>query len=347
MNLMSSIATSMLAIQTSGDKGGGLWMPPSGSTIAETIDWMFFFIYWICVFFFVLICAIMVWFIVKYRRGDGRKAEVTSTHNTPLELTWTIIPLILVIAIFYMGLDGYVDMTGTPKNAYEVNVVGQQWSWQFNHRNGVSDANLLTVPVRRPVKLIMTSQDVLHSVFIPAFRVKQDAVPGRYTYLWFEAKEPGTYQLFCSEYCGTEHSQMTARVEVLEHDEFEAAMTKRANILDELTIADYPAYFLKYLYPRCVSCHNLDETPKQGPGFGQTHRLWGQSRVMDDGREVTVDENYIRKSMLNPQADVVANMTGKMVTFQGQISDKQVTAIIEFMKRLNEVVDEQGKPIAQ
>ena len=188
---------------------------------------------------------------------------------------------------------------------------------------------------------------MLHAVFIPAFRVKQDLVPGRYTYLWFEAPEPGMHQLFCAEYCGTEHSQMTAMVEVLAPDEFEREMERRANILDTLTRDQYPTYFLDRIYPRCVSCHLLTEAVKQGPGFAQTHRLWGKTRVMTDGREVTVDENYIRKSVLNPQADVVANTPGVMTTFQGQLTDLQIEAIIEFLKRMNEFVDEQGERIEQ
>ena len=140
---------------------------------------------------------------------------------------------------------------------------------------------------------------------------------------------------------------MTAMVEVLPPDEFEREMERRANILDTLTRDEYPTYFLDRIYPRCVSCHLLTETVNQGPGFAQTHRLWGKSRVMEDGREVIVDENYIRKSILNPQADVVANMQGVMTTFQGQLTDLQIEAIIEFLKRMNEFVDEQGERIEQ
>ncbi|MCP3902746.1 MAG: cytochrome c oxidase subunit II [Planctomycetes bacterium] len=337
--------TSMLAtvpVPTGQDVGGGFWLPPSHSTAAESVDWVFYLIYWICVFFFLLIMVLMGWFIYKYRRRPGVAAEKTVTHHTALELAWTIIPLILVIMIFYVGLKGYVNLVEPPKNAYEVNVTGQQWSWNFEHRNGVADANLLTVPVNRPVKLIMTSTDVLHSVFIPSFRVKQDVVPGRYTYLWFEAKEPGLYQLLCSEYCGTDHSQMTATVEVLPQEEFEAVMEIRSRVFDTTPIEEYPSLFLARLYPRCAACHTLDDTIKQGPGFRQTYQLWGSERLLDDGRKVKVDENYIRKSLLNPQADIVPGVPGKMTTFQGQLKEREIIAVIEFFKRLDEVVDEQG-----
>jgi cytochrome c oxidase subunit 2 len=341
MTLLNSLLATV-PVPTGKDVGGGFWLPPGHSTVAESIDWVFYLIYWICVFFFVLIMALMAWFIYKYRRRPGVAAEKTVTHHTVLELTWTIIPLILVIMIFYIGLQGYVELYQPPKNSYEVQVTGQQWSWNFEHRNGASDANLLTVPVNRPVKLTMTSTDVLHSVFIPAFRVKQDVVPGRYTYLWFEATEPGLYQLLCTEYCGTDHARMTATVEVLPPEEFEVVIAERAAIFDTAPIEEYPTLFLERIYPRCVSCHNLDDSINQGPGFRQTHQLWGSERLLDDGRKVTVDENYIRKSMLNPQADIVPGVPGKMTTFQGQLTEKQIQAIIEFFKRMDEVVDEQG-----
>jgi cytochrome c oxidase subunit 2 len=329
-----------------GDAGGGFWLPPQSSTVAGPTDAIFYLILWICVFFFVLIVALMALFVVKYRRREGGPPEKTASHNTPLELTWTIIPLILVIVIFYVGLKAYADVIQAPANAYEVWVTGQQWSWNFKHRNGAEDAKVLTVPAGRPVRLIMTSTDVLHALFIPAFRVKQDLVPGRDTFLWFETPDTGQrqyHQIFCAEYCGKEHSLMTATLLVLPPEEFEAEITAQANVLDDLPIEEYPKFFLERIYPRCQSCHRLDAAPNQGPGFWETHTLWGKERTLKDGRKVVVDEEYVRKSLLNPQGDVVAGMPGVMTTFQGQLSDKQIRVVQEFLKRAHEVIDSEGK----
>jgi cytochrome c oxidase subunit 2 len=344
MTFLGNTLNAMLAM-AAGDAGGGFWMPPRASTIAESIDWVFFFIYWICVFFFVLIMGLMIVFIVKYRRrAEGEGAASNITHHTPLEITWTVIPLILVIAIFFMGLRSYVDLVEAPKNAYEVNVTGQQWSWLFEHRNGATDDRILKVPAGRPVKLIMTSQDVLHAMFIPAFRVKQDLVPGRFTYLWFEAMEPGTHQLFCAEYCGTAHSQMAGFVEVLPPDEFERQIEEDARWLDEVPDEQLHKAGLR-LYSRCASCHTLDGTNLIGPSFRETHENWGKPRVMQDGRSVTIDENYIQNSILNPAGDIVANYPNQMPSFAGQLDTRAVQAISEFIKRLDEVVDASGNPI--
>jgi cytochrome c oxidase subunit 2 len=339
MNLLGTLlnATASLA----GDTGGGFWMPPQASTVAGRLDAVFYLIYWICVFFFVLIVGIMIVFLIKYRRREGRSAEVTATHNTPLELTWTIIPLILVVAIFYVGLDGYVDMIQAPQNSYEVNVTGKQWSWLFEHRNGATDDQVLKVPAGRPVRLVMTSDDVLHAFFVPAFRVKQDLVPGRYTYIWFQADEPGRHQIFCAEYCGDDHSQMVAFVEVLPPDEFERQIAEDARWLDSYT--DEQLYKAGYrLFSRCASCHTLDGSRGIGPSWRETHDMWGQERVLKGGGSVTIDENYIRESILNPGAEIVEPYPNQMASFAGQLREREITAIIEFIKRLDEVVDEQG-----
>lgn len=342
-SLLSLAAAAIATAPPDMNSGGTFWMPPSASTIADPVDRIFYFIYWLSVFFFVLIVALMIWFTVKYRRPAGTPAGDAPSHHTQLEVTWTVIPLILAVILFYVGLKGYADMANVPQNAYEVNVTAQKWSWNFQHKEyGVQESGVLDVPAGRPVKLVMRSTDVLHSFFVPAFRCKQDVVPGRYTTVWFEAKEPGSYQAFCTEYCGTDHSQMTATVHAWDPADFERVMTKKENFLDELDPKDYPAYFLDYIYPRCVSCHNLDKAVKQGPGFGETASLWGKGRVMADGREVAVDENYVRRSMLEPQADIVANMPGVMATFQGQLTEKQIDAIIEFLKNYDSVLDENG-----
>ena len=326
--------------------GRSFWLPPAVSSEASQIDWVFYLIYWISVFFFVLIVGLMTYFVVKYRREKGLTHAPTPTHHTPLELTWTIIPLILVLGIFWVGFKGYVNLVEVPANAYEVDVTAQKWNWQFTHRNGANEINILRVPVGRPVKLIMNSTDVLHSLFIPAFRVKQDVVPGRYTYLWFQAERAGTYQLFCTEYCGTQHSQMTAMVIVYEEDDFQREITEAANWLDPVTEDQLHIAGLR-VFARCASCHSLQEGVRMtGPSFWELHDNWGMDRQMEGGHTRTVDENYIRESILQPQLDIVATYPRSMPSFQGQLREKELRALINFVRRLDEVIDRKGKPVA-
>ncbi len=335
------------AVHTNDRDPSSFWMPPQASTIAEPVDQIFAFVYWLNVVCFVLIVALMIFFAIKYRRAPGERAGKMVNHHLPLEITWTVIPLIIVTVLFWAGLKAYADMTEVPKNAYEIQVTAQKWAWTFEHRNGAVESNReLHVPVGRPVKFTMSSRDVLHSMFIPSFRVKQDVVPGRYTSLWFEAKETGSYQIFCAEYCGTDHARMTAIVNVLPEEEFQAKIADIANEIKTLAIEDYPDYFLRRIYPRCESCHTLDRSTNQGPGFAVTAGHWGTERPLRTGTAV-VDENYIRESMLNPQAKIVPDMPGTMTTFQGAIKEKEILASIEFFKRFSEYVDENGQRIGQ
>ena len=189
------------------------FFPVQNSTFAPTVDALFYLIFWISTFFFVLIMGLMVFFMIKYRRIDGVEPEQSPGHNTTLELSWSILPALIVLVIFGWGFAGYVDMRTPPEDSYEINVTASMWSWQFRYPTGaISDK--LHIPVNTPVKVIMQSKDVLHSLFVPAFRVKQDVVPGRYTGLWFEAKNPGVFDLFCAEYCGKKHSDMITKVVV-------------------------------------------------------------------------------------------------------------------------------------
>lgn len=347
MTFLSLLATAVAPIDN--NIADSFWLPPQASSVAEPVDKIFYLIYWICVFFFVLIVVLMTWFVIKYRRRDvSQKAEKAPTHNTPIEVTWTVIPLLLVIGIFYMGLTTYAEMIEPPANAYEVYATGQKWAWTFDHRNGASETNLLRVPAGRPVKLIISSTDVLHAVFIPAFRLKQDAVPGRYTTLWFETEdsdEPVQYQLFCAEYCGEEHSRMTATVRVVPEEQFEKEILEAATGWKDLPVEELKYYAYEKLYARCVSCHTLDGSVKQGPSFWETHNNWGKERVLKDGSSVTVDENYVRNSILNPAGQIVEGFPNVMPTFQGQLKERQVLALVEMIKHLDEIVDEKGNEL--
>jgi cytochrome c oxidase subunit 2 len=353
--LVSSAIAAVVTVVLAVAAGVHFWFPEQASTVAHSVDLVFNIITWISIFFFVLIVILMGYFMVKYRRLEPTtRATSNVTHNTPLELTWTIIPLILVIGIFYAGMMGYLNLRHSPLGAYEVQVDAQRWSWNFSHRNGCSEPNILRVPVGRPVKLLMQSSDVLHAAYIPAFRVKQDIVPGRITTLWFECNKPGTYDLFCAEYCGKDHSQMHALVIAYEQQEFEAMLQECAdwakNTPDEALYTKVP----QRIFPRCASCHSLDGKSGTGPTWrGVWHEIETGNIVFTDGTKLAdlmgpgkmfaSPEDYIRRSILNPQEKVVMNFSGAMPTFQGQLKDREIMAVIEFIKRLDEF-DDAGKP---
>ncbi len=194
------------------------WMPPQSSTFASDVDFVFYFIYWVSAVFFVVIAGLMFLFIFRHRAKDpGAAAPATVTHNNTLEIAWTVLPALLLVPMFWWGFTGFMDMRTPPADTFDINVAAQKWNWAFTYPNGIEHEEL-HVWVGRPTKLIMNSSDVLHSLYIPAFRVKRDVVPGRYSFLWFEATQAGTYDLFCTEYCGTSHSDMNARVIVHESE---------------------------------------------------------------------------------------------------------------------------------
>jgi cytochrome c oxidase subunit 2 len=305
---------------------GSFWMPPQVSTVAHSVDWLFNFILAISVFFFVLIVVLMVVFVLKYRRREGEEAAPSPSHNLPLEITWTAIPVVIVIVIFFFGFKGFLDMATPPANAYEILVEGQKWNWNFTYPNGYVDANL-HVPVDRPVQLVMSSADVIHSLYVPAFRIKMDLVPGRYSKAWFEATEPGEYDLFCAEYCGTSHSDMLARVVVHPPGEFEPWLEKASNFLETMSPVD--AGRKLFQVRGCMQCHSMDGSPKTGPTL---LGVFGRVESMADGSTITVDENYIRQSILEPNAQVVAGFEPVMPTYQGRLNDAEIMAIIEYLK---------------
>lgn len=311
------------------DDGSSFWMPPQVSTVAESVDWLFNFILAISVFFFLLIVVVMVIFVIKYRHREGHEAEASPTHNLALEITWTSIPVVLVIVIFVFGFKGFLDMSTPPANAYEILVEGQKWNWSFTYPNGYVDADL-HVPVDRPIRLVMSSQDVIHSLYIPSFRIKRDVVPGRYAKVWFEATEPGEYDLFCAEYCGTSHSDMIAHVIVHPVGEFETWLEKASNFLETMTPMD--AGRKLFQVRGCQQCHSVDGSAKTGPSL---LGVFGHEQALADGSSVVADENYIRESVLEPQAKVVAGFDPVMPTYQGRLSDPEIMAIIEYLKSLD------------
>lgn len=306
------------------------FFPKASSTTAGSVDDLFYFILWISIFFFAIIVGVMILFLVKYRARPGVGPQPSPSHNNALEIGWSVFPGLLLGVIFFWGFTGYLDMRQAPDDAYEIQVVAKKWSWSFVYPNGHVD-NDLHVPVDRPVKLVMSSDDVIHSLYIPAFRLKMDVVPGKYTQTWFEANSPGDYVLFCAEYCGTQHSTMLARVIVHPSGEFEPWLEDAANFLERMTPEEAGA--LLYTRRGCVQCHSVDGKAMTGPTF---YNAFGTTQSMADGSQVSVDENYIRESILEPQAKVRAGYKPVMPTYQGQLKNEEIAALISYIKSLSE-----------
>ncbi|NUQ61616.1 MAG: cytochrome c oxidase subunit II [Pirellulales bacterium] len=307
---------------------GGYWLPPPDSSTAGDVDRVFYFILGVASFFFVLIVALMCLFVILYRRRPGVEAPGSASHNNLLEITWTIIPVILVVIMFYMGFTTYLDIRTSPRQAYDIRVVGQKWSWVFSYPNG-HVAPELHVPVDRPVRLTMTSEDVIHSLFIPAFRVKMDLVPGRYTTTWFHPLRAGTYDLYCTEYCGTGHSDMLSKVVVHKPGEFETWLEQAANLLASMTPVEAGAELTRR--NGCLTCHSTDGTAKVGPSF---KGIYGQRHTFTNGTSAEVDDNYIRQSILEPMALIRQGYQPAMPTYKGRLKDQEITAIIEYIESL-------------
>jgi len=300
-----------------------LW-PENASTNAGNVDALYIFLLLVSGIMTVLIFAVLTAFAVRFRKRRGQRA-VQIEGSTHLEITWSIIPFCVMLVFFVWGAVIFFQERTPPQDATEVYTVAKQWMWKFEHKGGQREINELHVPVGRDVKMIMTSQDVIHSFFVPAFRLKQDVVPGRYTTLWFRATKAGTYHLFCSQYCGTQHSGMVGWVTVMEPRDYEAWMSGGAG--NQPLAVTGEKLFTEL---GCVTCHRSD-TQGRGPNLVG---VFGKPVLLEDGRTVTADENYIRESILEPAAKIVQGFKPVMPTFQGQLSDEQLNALVEYVKSL-------------
>ncbi|HEY3619778.1 MAG TPA: cytochrome c oxidase subunit II [Candidatus Sulfotelmatobacter sp.] len=301
-----------------------LW-PDRASTAAANVDALFIFLLIVSGLMTLLIFVALTYFAARYRHRRGVPAEQIE-GSIPLELTWSIIPFFVFMVIFAWGAVVYFKGRTPPRDSTEVYVVAKQWMWKLEHAEGQREINELHVPVGRDVKLIMTSQDVIHSFFVPAFRMKQDVLPGRYTVAWFRATKPGTYHLFCAEYCGTQHSGMIGSIVVQEPAQYEAWMSGGTSgplsASGEKIFAELG----------CVTCHRTD-TQGRGPNL---QGVFGKPVLLTDGRTVTADENYIRESILDPGAKVVNGFKPVMPTFQGLVSEEQLNALVAYVKSLSQ-----------
>jgi cytochrome c oxidase subunit 2 len=310
---------------------GFQFFPEQASTFAERVDTLYWFLIAVSGFFSALIVILIVFFAIKYRRRPGRHAEQTQTILA-LEVVWTIIPTILVLVMFIWGSVVYLDESVPPQGAQDIYVVGKQWMWKIQHTNGRREINELHVPVGRAVKLTLASEDVIHSFFIPAFRVKQDAVPGQYRTMWFEATKPGEYHLFCAEYCGTNHSRMIGRVVVMEDIAYQQWL---GGYTEQTPVQEGQQLFVQF---DCASCHETGRR-QRAPQLGG---LFGTQVPLTNGRTVVFDESYIRESIINPDAKVVQGFPpGIMPSFRRQLTEEQILALIAYIKSLSQPADQQ------
>jgi cytochrome c oxidase subunit II len=303
------------------------FFPQQASTQAGEVDAIYFFMVALTAFFSILIAGLVIFFAIRYRRRHRNEVGHAIHGSLALELLWTIIPFFIVMVMFGWGAKVFFNLYRPPTGAMEVYVVGKQWMWKVQHMDGQREINELHIPVGRAVKLTMGSEDVIHSYFIPAFRVKADVIPGRYNTLWFKATKPGNYHLFCAEYCGTKHSGMIGTIVAMEPADFQAW-------LGGGRAADSPVAAGEKLFQdlTCNTCHRTD-TQGRGP---MLTGVFGKQVELQSGGVVTADEAYIRESIVNPQAKIVAGFQPIMPTFQGLVSEEQLLQLIAYVKSLSQ-----------
>ncbi|MDF3823049.1 cytochrome c oxidase subunit II, partial [Leptospira sp. 96542] len=300
--------------------------------IAKEVDLLYAFLIISSLVSFVILIGGMTWFLVKFKRTSPDQKSAYITHNNFAEFLWSFIPLLIMMAIFYWGMVIFEKLRVPPQDvAVEIHVTAEQWAWTYKYANGKefysASEDPLVVPVGKATKLILTSKDVIHSFYVPAFRTKQDAVPGKFTQLWFEPNQVGDFIVFCTEYCGTKHSGMMIKIKAVSSEDFAAwyHADKKA--------AESPADKGKLLFAQkaCVSCHSLDGSRVVGPSM---KGLFGSNRKFTDGSQTMADENYLRESILVSGAKIVESYQPAMPVFQGSLSDEEVSDLIEYIKTI-------------
>lgn len=310
-------------------------MNSEASNYVSSTDSAFFFIIGISVLFLIGITGTMIYFIYRYNQKRNPVATQLHGSNT-LEIVWTVIPTILVLIMFFYGWKGYAPMRNAPKDAMQIKATARMWSWMFEYENGIK-TDTLYVPENKAVSLELISLDVIHSLYIPAFRIKEDVVPGRGDHMWFISKEVGEYELFCTEYCGLSHSYMLTEVKVMPQNDFNAWYARMADTTQKQVAASNPAAEGKRLTEvnGCVACHSTDGTKIVGPSY---KGVYGHTvTVVTDGkeREIVADDDYIKRSIYEPDADLVKGYAkGQMVSYKSQLSDADVAKIIAYLKTL-------------
>jgi len=298
--------------------------PPQASSIAPQVDNLYFFIVGVTAFFAVLVSALVMYFAIKYRDDSGLKVGADIHGSVALEIGWSLIPFVIAMAIFVWSSVVYFQVVRPPDQTLEIYATGKRWMWRFQHTDGMREINTLHVPVGRPIKVTFTAEDVLHDLYIPAFRVKADAIPGRYSSIWFTPTQAGEYHLFCAEYCGTKHSGMVGTVYVMQPDDYQAWLAG-GGITGGTMQARGEQLFEQLA---CVTCHR-DDNSGRGPSLAG---LFGSQVRLANGQTVVADEAYIRESILTPQLKQVEGYGPLMPTFQGLVNEEGMLSLIEYMK---------------
>lgn len=312
------------------------WLPEPASTTAEPVDWLFNFLTWTGGILFLLVVVPLVVFAIRYRRRyDGQRALTQKDHNKTLEILWTVLPLVYLALLFHWGFVGYTKMYEAPVDAKQLRIEGKKWAWAatYPEEDGgfeVGAGEDIVLPLGKPVQLTMHSIDVIHSFFIPNFRVKQDVLPKRYTQLWFRPTAIGEYPVFCAEYCGESHSRMMQKIKVVSEADYAAWLAKRKGEQDSLPPAQLGAKL--YVSKGCNACHTVAEPA--GPIAPTFKGLYGHQVTMHDGATVTADDNYIRESIVEPQAKIVKGYGPPSAMPKMAITEKEIIALIEFIKTL-------------
>jgi cytochrome c oxidase subunit II len=307
-----------------GEKGT-VWLPEAASTIAPEVDALFYFVFWTSVVLFAGVVAGIIYYAWKYRRKDPHFVPAAFHPSAMIETASIVIPTILVLVVFTWGFKVFVKMYAAPPDSYEITVRATQWAWQFDYNTGASSTNELHVPIGRPVKLNMSATDVLHSFFVPDFRIKHDVLPNRYTSVWFQVDKSGTYQIYCTEYCGTAHSSMLANLVAEPEAEFQ-------QWLSDQNADRTPEELGEQVFTQCIACHTVDGSAGVGPTL---LGVFGSSRALADGSTVTADENYLRQSILDPASQVVEGFPPAMPgIYSGLLDAQQLDGLIAYLKTL-------------
>lgn len=313
------------------EPSGNLVMPEPASTLAPGVDALYYFLQGASIFAFLVIIGLLTLFVIRYRRRNETDTTPRIEKHIGLEVAWTALPTVVFVFAAVWGFHIYMGMRQPPNRALEIYVTAKKWLWQFDYANGISSTNKLVVPVDQPVKLIMSSEDVIHSFFVPNFRIKQDVLPNRYTTTWFEATRTGQHNLFCTEYCGTSHSEMVGVVEVLAREDYQAWLD--AGGVDpnsqDLPLAEFGE--ILYTAKACNTCHSLDGSKKFGPSF---KGLWSKGEEqLADGSTVKIDEDYLRESILMPAAKIVGGYQPVMPAYPN-LQERQLNALVEYIKTI-------------
>ena len=310
------------------DGEGGFFFPPVASDLAIASDSLFFTILYLSGLFFAIIVFTTLYFVWKYHHTKCPEPQPSPVHNNTIEVIWTVVPTILLAWIFMEGFEGFMARKTPPPDAYEIHAQGRKWSWNFTYPDG-TESSVLHLPLGKAVRVNLASSDVLHSLFVPAFRVKMDVVPGRYEQLWFTPTMLGEFDVYCAEYCGTNHSAMITTAVVHSQEDFDAWLSEAGDFMTKLSPIE--AGERVFASKGCAACHSVAGVAGIGPAL---NGRFGQERKLSDGSSVTFDATYVRESLLDPTAKIADGFQPIMPTFQGQLDDDKMRVLVEYIKSL-------------